>query len=55
MGSNMLSQVRHYYVKLVVVGGGGRLFLFIYDFNLYISVCFLLTKLNSGWKTTSQQ
>ena len=38
MGSNMLSQVRHYYVKLVVVWGGG-LFLFIYDFNLYIYLC----------------
>lgn len=39
MGSNMLSQVRHYYVKLVVVGGGGGDFFFLYMTSTYIYLC----------------
>lgn len=38
MGSNMLSQVRHYYVKLVVVWGGGDFF-FLYMTSTYIYLC----------------
>ena len=40
MGSNMLSQVRHYYVKLVVVGGGDFFFLCMTSTYIYLCVSY---------------